>query len=128
MVSQKMLGVPLEGHTNEVKTVAFSPDGKRAASSGRDGTILLWDVATQQSLGRIVKDDRMVITSIAFSPDGKSLVSGSEDGSIRIWDVEIESWQRHACRIVNRNLTPEEWNSYMPRQAKLQKSCSLAGE
>ena len=34
----------LLGHTGTVHTVAFSPDGKWLASSGNDGTTLLWEV------------------------------------------------------------------------------------
>ena len=33
----------LDGHTSIVETLVFSPDGKTLASTGQDGTILVWD-------------------------------------------------------------------------------------
>ena len=34
----------LTGHTSDVRVLRFSPDGKTLASSGDDGSILLWDL------------------------------------------------------------------------------------
>jgi WD40 repeat protein len=33
----------LKGHTGQVETLVFSPDGKTLVSTGTDGTILVWD-------------------------------------------------------------------------------------
>ncbi len=40
-----MLLHTLQGHTNEVQSVSFSPDGRTLASGSSDHTIKLWDVA-----------------------------------------------------------------------------------
>jgi WD40 repeat protein len=58
-VRQEMLSKPLRtlrGHTDQVETIAFSPDGKLVASGARDGTVRFWDVATGQETAKLVAD------------------------------------------------------------------------
>ncbi|HEV3163433.1 MAG TPA: protein kinase [Isosphaeraceae bacterium] len=75
----------LRGHTGAVPASALSPDGKRMASGGVDGSIRLWDMQTGVSV-RTLSGHSWVVTSLAFSPDGTRLVSSSLDQTMRLWD------------------------------------------
>ncbi|KIM29868.1 hypothetical protein M408DRAFT_108366 [Serendipita vermifera MAFF 305830] len=78
----------LFGHTNQVWSVKFSPDGKCIVSGSEDKTIRVWDVETGQAVGTPLKGHTGMINSITVSPDSKCIVSGSEDRTIQVWDIE----------------------------------------
>ena len=78
----------LQGHTDWVTTVAFSPDGRHIVSSSNDSTIRLWDAQTGCQVGTPLQGHTSSVLSVAFSPDGRHIVSGSFDTTIQLWDAQ----------------------------------------
>jgi WD40 repeat protein/tRNA A-37 threonylcarbamoyl transferase component Bud32 len=75
----------LEGHTDQVWSVAFSPDGQRLASGSREGVVKVWDATTGQVL-HTLPGHTAVVLGVAFSPDGSRLASAG-DGVVKVWDA-----------------------------------------
>src|SRR5579863_4579034 len=93
LLATALQGVPdqgvlrLTGHTDGVRSVAWSPDGRMILSGSRDRTLILWDAATGERIRTFEGHDGGV-TAVAFSPDGKSALSGSQDKTVILWEIE----------------------------------------
>lgn len=74
------------GHSADIYSLAYSPDGRLLASGSKDYTIRLWDTATGLEL-RTLRGHSHWVNAVAFSPDGKLLASASADHTIRLWEV-----------------------------------------
>ncbi|MBW4573723.1 MAG: caspase family protein [Aphanothece sp. CMT-3BRIN-NPC111] len=73
----------LQGHTEKVNSVSFSPDGQLIASASDDGTIKIW--SREGSLLHSLTGHTDRVTSVTFSPDGKTIASASADKTIKFW-------------------------------------------
>lgn len=100
----------LPGHTSQVTSVAFSPDGSLFATGSADNTIRLWDSATGKSRS-VLKGHTDAVWSLAFSPDGVTLVSAGWDGTLRFWNTktgkESNHIQAHDDEVLSVAISPD---------------------
>ncbi|KAL2142978.1 hypothetical protein VTI28DRAFT_500 [Corynascus sepedonium] len=83
----------LEGHSDAVMGLAFSPDGATLASASDDTTIRLWDSATGAHR-QTLEGHSDTVMGVVFSPDGIILVSASDDTTMRLWDTATGAYRQ----------------------------------
>ena len=76
------VGNPLEGHTDIVVSVTYSPNGWHIISRASDKTIRIWDAETGATVGNPLEGDTRGVSSVTYSPDGWHINSGSDDATI----------------------------------------------
>ena len=95
----------MEGHDENLTSVAFSPDGALIATGSKDETARIWDVATGRLL-RVLRGHRDEVTEVAFSSDGRWLLTAGNgrDKAPRIWEVAtgnlVLEFEGQGSRIV----------------------------
>ncbi|MGE5765125.1 MAG: WD40 repeat domain-containing protein, partial [Mycobacterium leprae] len=66
-------------------SVAFSPDRRRLAAGGQDGTVSVYDAASRRIISKLRGSGRPIY-SVAFSPSSRLLATGGQDATITLWD------------------------------------------
>ncbi len=104
----------LNGPVEQVRSLAFSPNGKRVAAAGglaaRSGEVKVFDLDIQKELFTI-KGHSDCIYSVAYSPDGKTIATASYDKLIYFWDAEtgkqIRRLKDHIDAFYSISFTPD---------------------
>jgi WD40 repeat protein len=98
----------------QIWSADFAPDGAVVALGGNDGQVHLLTGDTLRGIGQLPIGTGATWALAAFSSDGSLLSAVDERGRLARWDTRPESWLRRACSVVGRDLTPAEWETYLP--------------
>jgi len=86
----------------------ISPDGSWRIEFDTS-TLVLEEADSKRPIASFEHDARLI--DAAFSPRGRWLATSSQDGSIRLWPLQASDLAAQACRMLPRNLTPDEWKN-----------------
>ena len=97
-----------KGHTSEVWSVAFAPDGQSILTGSRDNTAKLWDLKGHEL--QSFQGHTSYVWSVAFALDGQSILTGSRDKTAKLWDLkghELQSFQGHTSYVWSVAFAPD---------------------
>ena len=75
-------GPPLSGFANQVNDLAFSPDGRRRAVAGLDGTGSIWSLDGSPPIGQPIYGHGNAVVASMATHDGQTLLTASFDGLV----------------------------------------------
>ena len=81
------LGDLLNGHSDYISFVAFSPSGDTLLSGSWDHTIRLWNPQTGELIRSFLENEKRILSG-DFSDNGKAFIIGSGDGSIKVYRTQ----------------------------------------
>ena len=100
--------------------LGLSADGSLLVASA-PGQTQLFDVTSRSPLGGGIE----TAGSAAVAPDGRQLAVATTSG-VALWDLDPTHWVEAACRIAGRNLTRDEWSTYIGDLARYHETCPAA--
>jgi class 3 adenylate cyclase/WD40 repeat protein len=114
-------GGALEISTSSFQSFGLSDDGSLLMAGDGARTVRLFDVASRVQLGDAIELPRRTVFA-ALRPDGGELAVESTHGTA-LWTLDPDLWARAACRLAGRNLTTEEWDTYLGDLAPYRATC-----
>jgi WD40 repeat protein len=91
-----------EGHTDEVKSVAFSLDGRYGVSGSVDQTARIWDLVSGKE-DKLLRGHTKQIWAVAFHPNGRQVFTVSWDATARLWNIKTGEEERRFTHRLDLN-------------------------
>jgi WD40 repeat protein len=105
---------PLHVASGNIDQLSFAPGGTRIAAGSFDLSTTMWDLRTHKQLGDSFPVRSDAVPAPLFEPNGRLLIDYLSDAAE--WPTDARSWERFACQVAGRDLTPAEWRDVLPRR------------
>ena len=97
-------------HSGNIRTLDFCPEDVIIASGSYDGTVKVWDIASEEVIVDFAEHENN-IRAVAFSPEGSRIASASVDNTVKVWnsetgDVEVD-FTEHEESVYTAVFSPE---------------------
>jgi len=93
------------------------------ATAGSDKIARVWEMPGFREVTRLRHDEG--VATVTFSPDGKYVITANWENVEFRWLWRRDDAVHEVCERLHRNLTPEEWQTYVGPTEYLQ-TCQIA--
>lgn len=127
VATRKMVSI-VRAHTAGVNDIRFNPVYKQMATAGNDSKMKIFNIANPRDLTEppiTFSDYEGFVTVLSFSNDGHLLVSGAYKGTenLRSCPSHISYFAGNVCNQLERNMSPDEWRTYVAPDIPLEATC-----
>lgn len=97
----------LAGHSGNVTSADFSPDGSRKVTASWDKTVRIWN---ESGTPQILNGQPDWLNSATFSPDGKYVLTASNDKTARLYNLLgglVQTYSGHTDKLAAAGFSPD---------------------
>ncbi len=125
-IGKEKLLTEIKAHDVDVNNIEFNVPFSQMATAASDGTLKLWDLNDLRIFPVTFNDNEDMVVTIAFSSDGHLLVActAGSTNNIVVRPSSADLLAENICKLVTRNLTPDEWYNYVGKDTEYEKTCS----
>ncbi len=125
IVAGKMIS-EVRAHTAQVNDIRFNPVLNQMATASNDKTLKIFNNISDLTEAPITfSDNEGFVLVMQFSPDGQLIISGTYEGTPNLIGrpSHVNYMVDNICDLVTRNMTQNEWNTYVARDIPLEQTC-----
>ncbi len=127
-VNQRRRISMVKAHTAAVSDIRFNPNPrhKQIATASTDKTLKIYNITDLTIPPISLSDNEGFVLAMQFSPDGQMIVSGTYEGTNTLIGraSHYDYFKDDICTLVKRNMTQEEWNTYVATDVPLEPTCT----
>ncbi len=125
-VSKRVKISEIKAHAAQVNDIRFNTTLKQMATVSSDKTIKIFNTDDLTELPITFNDTESFVLVIQFSPDGQLIVTGAYEGEKNLVSrpTHVDCLVKDICNNLTRNMSQDEWNTYVGKDIPLEKTCT----
>jgi energy-coupling factor transporter ATP-binding protein EcfA2 len=118
----------VKAHATRINDIRFNAKLNQMAVAGNDSILKIYNVKDPYDLTEppvTLADNEGVIFIIEFSPDSKTIMAGTSGGGRNLVSrpAHADYIATEMCNYVSRNMSQDEWNTYVGRDIAYERTC-----